>query len=251
MKKRTVVLVAAALLIGGAGGWFLGAQTGEATGNYSNEMKMEYRTDYADGGANTVERNGDHEDTPYFYHVDFYNAKTGDGLYILPQFKTIQQTSWWSCGVSCTEMVLDYFGVRGDWTEEKLAALKAKFVAALDNDINTSLAVTAIYDVLKSDANATTKRAALADFDTVLCLDLLKAADAFAKEEAEKAAAAANTVRVYSDDPEIRAIEEAIDARAAAKKAKNYAEADRIRAELLAKGIVLTDTANGTTFERK
>ena len=135
--------------------------------------------------------------------------------------------------------------------EEKLAALKAKFVAALDNDLNTSLAVTAIYDVLKSDANATTKRAALADFDTVLCLDLLQAADAFAKEEAEKAAVAANTVRVYSDDPEIRAIEEAIEARAAAKKAKNYAEADRIRAELLAKGIVLTDTAAGTTFERK
>ena len=135
--------------------------------------------------------------------------------------------------------------------EEKLAALKAKFVAALDNDLNTSLAITAIYDVLKSDANATTKRAAIADFDTVLCIDLLKNADAFAEEEVKQAAAAANTVRVYSDDPEIRAIEEAIDARAAAKKAKNYAEADRIRAELLAKGIVLTDTPNGTTFERK
>ncbi|MBE6702770.1 MAG: cysteine--tRNA ligase [Ruminococcaceae bacterium] len=134
---------------------------------------------------------------------------------------------------------------------EKLEALKAKFVAALDNDLNTSLAITAIYDVLKSDANATTKRAAIADFDTVLCLDLLRAADAYAEEETKKAAAAANTVRVYSDDPEIRAIEEAIDARAAAKKAKNYAEADRIRAELLAKGIVLTDTPNGTTFERK
>ena len=124
MKKLTVVLVVAALLIGGAGGWFLGAQAGEATGNYSNEMKMEYRTDYADYGANTVERNGDHEDTPYFYHVDFYNAKTGDGLYILPQFKTIQQTSWWSCGVSSTEMVLNYFRMRGDWNEESLAALR-------------------------------------------------------------------------------------------------------------------------------
>ena len=134
---------------------------------------------------------------------------------------------------------------------EALAALKQKFVAALDNDLNTSLAITAIYDVLKANTNAATKRAAIADFDTVLCIDLLKNADAFAEEEAKKAAAAANTVRVYSDDPEIRAIEEAIDARAAAKKAKNYAEADRIRAELLEKGIVLTDTPNGTTFEKK
>ena len=134
---------------------------------------------------------------------------------------------------------------------EMLAALKQKFVAALDNDLNTSLAITAIYDVLKANTNAATKRAAIADFDTVLCIDLLKNADAFAEEEAKKAAAAASAVRVYSDDPEIRAIEEAIDARAAAKKAKNYAEADRIRAELLEKGIVLTDTAQGTTFERK
>jgi hypothetical protein len=90
-------------------GWLLANQTKDAAGNYSNEMKMEYRTDYADGGANTVERMGDHEDSPYFYDVDFCNATSKDGLYILPNFKTIQQTSWWSCGVSSTEMVLDYF----------------------------------------------------------------------------------------------------------------------------------------------
>ena len=120
MKKSSgvvAVLLVAALLVGGVAGWLLAGSTAEAAGNYSSEMKMEYRTNYADGGANGVERMGDHEDSPYFYHVDFYNAKSGDGLYILPQFKTIQQTSWWSCGVSCTEMVLDYFGVRGDWNE--------------------------------------------------------------------------------------------------------------------------------------
>ena len=137
--------------------------------------------------------------------------------------------------------------------EDKLQALRAKFIEALDNDLNTSLAITALYAVLKSDANAATKRAAIADFDSVLCVGLLDAADRYAAEEAKKAAEAAKaaTERVYSDDPEIRAIEEAIDARAAAKKAKNYAEADRIRAELLEKGIVLIDTANGTHFERK
>ena len=132
--------------------------------------------------------------------------------------------------------------------EAALDELKAKFRAALDNDLNTSLAITALYDVLKAKTNAATKRAAIADFDTVLALDLLATADKLAKEKAEEAAKA--SVRVYSDDPEIRSIEEAIDARAAAKKAKNFAEADRIREELLAKGIVLTDTREGTTWSK-
>ena len=81
-----------------------------------------------------------------------------------------------------------------------------------------------------------------------MALDLLAAADRLAKQKSEETAKAA--VRVYSEDPEIRAIEEAIDARAAAKKAKNYAEADRIRAELLERGIVLTDTSAGTTWTK-
>ena len=46
----------------------------------------------------------------------------------------------------------------------------------------------------------------------------------------------------------VREIEEAIAARTAAKKAKNYAEADRIRADLLARGVVLEDTAQGTKY---
>jgi cysteinyl-tRNA synthetase len=46
-------------------------------------------------------------------------------------------------------------------------------------------------------------------------------------------------------------IERLIAERAAAKKAKNYAEADRIRAELLAQGIVLEDGPSGTTWRRQ
>ena len=135
--------------------------------------------------------------------------------------------------------------------ETVLAALRARFCEALDNDLNTALAVTALYDTLKADADDTTKEAAIAEFDTVLELGLIKAARALRERAAEKAKAAGNAgERVYSEDPEIRRIEEAIDARAAAKKAKNYAEADRIRAELSAMGITLTDTSTGTTWSR-
>lgn len=125
-------------------------------------------------------------------------------------------------------------------------ALKAGFVAALDNDMNTSLAVTAVYDVLKSGTNTATKRALLDDFDRVLSLDLVPAADAMRKKETEekrRAEAAA------SSDPFIAEILSLIDARAAAKKAKNFAEADRIRAYLADKGVTLTDTPAGTTYK--
>lgn len=131
---------------------------------------------------------------------------------------------------------------------EALAELKKRFTDALDNDLNTSLAVTSVYDALKAKVNAATRLAAVADFDEVLQLDLIAAAEKLVADEDAKSAAAETPV--FSDDPEIRAIEEMIAARAAAKKAKNYAEADRIRAELLSQGITLVDTAQGTTWHK-
>ena len=93
-------------------------------GNFTNEMKMPITYDYNDDGANAIDRQGDHKDSPYFSSVDFYNAKSTDSLSILPQFKTIQQTSWWSCGVSSVEMVLSFYGRLGDWNEKTLANLR-------------------------------------------------------------------------------------------------------------------------------
>ena len=128
----------------------------------------------------------------------------------------------------------------GEVEEDALKALKDRFMTALNGDLNTSLAVTALYDVLKAKTNDATKLAAIADFDTVLSLNLIKAADAMrAKQEAEAAA--------EERDPEIDAL---IDARTAAKKAKNFAEADRIRDELKARGIEIIDTPQGTKWKR-
>ena len=78
------------------------AQTAE---NFSNEMKIEHAVDLSpEDGADSVERAGDHEDSPYFKHPDFYNMESTDTLTILPKFKTIQQTSEWSCGVDAILM---------------------------------------------------------------------------------------------------------------------------------------------------
>ncbi len=131
----------------------------------------------------------------------------------------------------------------GEIDEAIFAEQKANFVKALDNDLNTSLAVTAVYDVLKANTNGATKRALLADFDTVLCLNLLQAADALlAAREAEEQ-------KPVSDDPFVLEIEAMIEARKTAKKEKNYAEADRIRAELAARGVTLIDTKDGTSYQ--
>ena len=123
---------------------------------------------------------------------------------------------------------------------------KAAFCAALDNDMNTSLAITALYDVLKAKTNAATKLALLRDFDRVLGIEVVEAAEAELKTEEEAKAAAAAAAAA---DPFIREIEDAIARRIAAKKAKNFAEADAIRAELAAKGVTLIDVPGGTNYK--
>ena len=117
--------------------------------------------------------------------------------------------------------------------------LKEKFVGALNGDLNTSLAVTALYDVLKAKTNDATKLYALKDFDQVLSLNLLAAAQALQKKQAEEAAASA--------DPEIDAL---VAARTEAKKAKNFGEADRIRDRLKEMGVEIIDTPQGTKWRR-
>ena len=114
-----------------------------------------------------------------------------------------------------------------------LAALQARFTQAMDADLNTSLAVTALYDVLKAKTNDATKLAALADMDRVLSLDLL--ARAAARRETQET------------DPEIEGL---VAQRTKAKQEKNWAEADRIRDELKARGIVVTDTPQGAKWRR-
>ena len=139
---------------------------------------------------------------------------------------------------------------KGEIDEAALSALDEKFRAALDNDLNTSLAVTAVYDALKADASDKTKLAAVARFDTVLGLDLIAKADK-RREELKKQAAEvkAQAVAFEGCEPDVE-IEKLVEERAAAKKAKNFAEADRIRGELTARGYAVIDTANGPVVKK-
>ena len=107
---------------------------------------------------------------------------------------------------------------------------KHEFKEAMDNNLNTSLALTTIYDVLKSDMNDYTKLKLINEFDQVLSLDL-------SKEDKKE-------LKISEDE-----IKKLIEERTIAKSSRDYAKADDIRNKLLDMGIILKDTREGTTYE--
>ncbi len=124
----------------------------------------------------------------------------------------------------------------GEVDEAVYAEYRRKFEDALCNDLNTSMAITVLYDLLKEDCNDVTKRRLAASFDEVLSLGLF---------DGEKAEEKADDV----DAELLSYIEEKIAERKEAKKAKDFAKADAIREELLQKGIVLEDTREGVKWK--
>jgi cysteinyl-tRNA synthetase len=136
----------------------------------------------------------------------------------------------------------------GDADPEACSVLKKEFTDALDNDLATAQALTVLYDVLKYKTNDATKLAVLADFDTVLGLNLLEKAAEKRKTDAAAPTAGAGGFTVQGEgDPEIDAL---VLRRAEAKKARNFAEADRIRDELKAQGVEITDLPNGARWRK-
>ncbi|MBO5648636.1 MAG: cysteine--tRNA ligase [Clostridia bacterium] len=162
---------------------------------------------------------------------------------------------------------LDNARVAYDKLVDRIAALKpgeavdeaacekqlAAFADAMDNDLNTAMAITALYDVLKAKITDAEKLWLISRFDTVLSVGLIAAADArreaLARAAAEAEAKAAAEREEAMRDPFVAKILTAIDERAAAKKEKNFARADEIRKELSQLGVTLIDTPAGTTYK--
>ena len=107
-----------------------------------------------------------------------------------------------------------------------------KFKKYLEDDLNTSMCLTLLYDLLKdNNVNGTTKRKLIEDFDKVLSLNLLGSD----KKEID------DNLEIY--------IKEMIDERNEYKKNKDFVNADKIRDELKEKGIIIKDTRDGTIYE--
>ena len=130
------------------------------------------------------------------------------------------------------------FKDEGEMEQEAFEAFRKKFADAIRDDLNTSMALTIVYDVVKADISEKTKLALLNDFDQVLALNLTTAGQ-------ERLDAGTSV------DAELEQfINEKIAERAGAKKAKDFARADAIRDELLARGITIKDTREGVVWER-
>jgi cysteinyl-tRNA synthetase len=113
-----------------------------------------------------------------------------------------------------------------------------KFREAISDDLNTSMAITILYDALKADTNDATKLALVESFDKVLSLDLIGHAKSLLEDAGPDV------------DPELLDyINEQIQKRAEAKKAKDFATADAIRNELLERGVEIKDTREGVKWQ--
>jgi cysteinyl-tRNA synthetase len=118
-------------------------------------------------------------------------------------------------------------GNNGELNNELITKYIDEFKECLSNNLNTSSALTVLYDVLKDDKlTDKSKRYLVESFDTVLSLDLLKETQKEVSEEVLKL----------------------IEKREAYKKDKNYAEADKIRDNLKEMGITIKDTKDGVVI---
>ncbi len=142
-----------------------------------------------------------------------------------------------NCVQAYNKLVARIAKLNADGAPDLEAAKKYQdsFREALDNDLNTSLAVTALYDVLKGDINDATKLYLIKDFDRVLSLGLIEAAE---KKTADATA-----------DVDVAKIEALIAKRGEARANRDWATADAIRDELKAMHIIIKDSKDGVTWE--
>lgn len=117
MHMKQLILILTGLLL------FLAPEIAGAQTSTSGKEKHPFLTGRdcdPQGGADTYASRGDNPQSAYYVNPDFFTLASNDTLTILPRFRTMQQTTEWSCGCVAALLVLRHFGCE-DETEESLA----------------------------------------------------------------------------------------------------------------------------------
>ena len=131
MKKQIFAFVLTALVVGGS---IVPSFADDNTTKDAIQSKPEMikGLDYNEyAGADAYNNAGDNLNSKFYKAPDFYNMVSDDQITIIPKFKTMQQTTEWSCGNVTALMVLENLGIKG-FTEMQLAEMMG---SSVDKDV--------------------------------------------------------------------------------------------------------------------
>ena len=209
----------------------------------------------------------------YWFHVEHLNTKSGKMSKSTGNFMTIDRLA--EAGYS--PMVYKFFCLQSHYrkqliiSEEGLQSAKSafeklqkriadlnpdgkgvdknvfeqqkqNFKKALENDLNTSLALTTVFDVLKAETTEDTKIALIKDFDKVLDFGFV---ELLSQPKVQK------SDDFDADESTKKALVELAEQRKLAKQQKNYAMADEIRKRIDEMGFIIIDTPQGYEIKKK
>lgn len=131
MKKQIFAFALTALVVGGS---IVPSFADDNTTKDAIQSKPEMikGLDYNEyAGADAYNNAGDNLNSKFYKAPDFYNMVSDDQITIIPKFKTMQQTTEWSCGNVTALMVLENLGIKG-FTEMQLAEMMG---SSVDKDV--------------------------------------------------------------------------------------------------------------------
>jgi cysteinyl-tRNA synthetase len=200
---------------------------------------------------------------PYRHQMNFTFDSLKESTNAIERLRTfhqrMQKGPW-------PETVAQKPGEVADSLMQQIGEARVQYTAALANDLNTAEARAAIFDMVRvansaADAGTLTKVAVdevlsvLELFDGVFAVlkdndaEITRGALAWAETEGRIAEAAPELVTNFAlSDTDIDAL---VAERTQAKKTRNFARADAIRNELMAKGVLIEDSKDGVRWRRK